>query len=181
MPNWCNNLVTIHAKSSVIKRIKKALERDELFNEFFPMPKELENTSAPSDTPNWYDWRKENWGVKWDVYAPSIIDESEAHVTVRFDTAWVPAATFYERLLGSGQVTELSASYFEPGNCFAGVYDNGWEIDVSLMDFSSHEDFLSNSCIGAQVSAYPWLDDNIRWFFEEWLEPEEDDVDERDA
>jgi hypothetical protein len=181
MPNWCSNLVTIHAKPDVIKRIKNALEREELFNEFFPMPKELENTSAPRDTPNWYDWRKANWGVKWDVCAPAVIEESETHITFYFDTAWMPATTFYGRLIESGEVEELAASYFEPGNCFAGVYDNGSEIDVSLIDFSSYVDFLSKSNMGSAVSAYPWLDENIRWFFEEWLETDEDDVQENDA
>lgn len=181
MPNWCNNLVTIHAKPDVIKRIKNALEREELFNEFFPMPKELENTSTPSNTPNWYDWRVANWGVKWDVCTPSVIDESEAHITFCFNTAWAPATTFYERLLGSGQVKELSASYFEIGTNFAGIYDNGWEVDVSLTDFSSYDDFLRKSVIRSEVAAHPWLDENIRWFFEECVEPEEHNVSESNA
>ena len=61
------------------------------FNKIIPMPVELEGTRAPVENPdseenkalrakygfdNWYDWRWEHWGTKWD--ACDIEDESEA-------------------------------------------------------------------------------------------------------
>lgn len=39
--------------------------------------------------PNWYDWRIENWGTKWNVDDEvSVIDIDEDNYEIRFDTAW---------------------------------------------------------------------------------------------
>lgn len=73
------------------------------FNKIIPMPKELENTKAPVDDPdseenkalrakygfdNWYDWRWENWGTKWDACDVEDESESDDELAIKFDTAW---------------------------------------------------------------------------------------------
>ena len=72
------------------------------FQNVIPMPAELEGTRSPVENPdsdenktlrakygfdNWYDWRWEHWGTKWD--ACDVEDESEGDdLTIKFDTAW---------------------------------------------------------------------------------------------
>ena len=42
---------------------------------------------------------------------------------LRFDSAWSPPIEAYARLFELG--FEVYATYFEPGMCFAGIWDNG--------------------------------------------------------
>jgi hypothetical protein len=64
------------------------------FNTLLPMPKELEGTKSPGDDPNWYDWRIEHWGTKWDADGVSVewvLNENKEHALFySFLTAWGP-------------------------------------------------------------------------------------------
>ena len=56
MPNWCNNTITITGDYDTLVQLKPVVEAGEgLLQAIKPMPKELEGTTSPSDTPNWYD------------------------------------------------------------------------------------------------------------------------------
>lgn len=166
MPNWCNNHVTIHAQPDVINRIKNALEHNELFNEFFPMPEELKDTPTQEITPDWLQWRMANWGVKWDVSDHVIMHESETHITVNLGTAWAPPITFYDDLMASGQIHDLTALYFEPDCLFGGIYENGCDTEITLNYFSSYEDFCLNSPHAKRVAEHPWLDECFEAYYE---------------
>jgi hypothetical protein len=39
---------------------------------------------------DWYDWRCAKWGVKWDAHELNVVDNSNAHIEVSFETAWCP-------------------------------------------------------------------------------------------
>ena len=68
MPNWCNNNIELsHPDKAMVERAAKAFADGTLLNEFIPLPKELEDTTAPSrstneelvakyGSDNWYDW-----------------------------------------------------------------------------------------------------------------------------
>lgn len=165
MPNWCINLATFHATKEVIKRIREATLKDELFNEFLPMPYDLEETKARSGGPNWYAWRIAHWGVKWDVDSAEITDESETHITVRFATAWGPALKFYDYFLNSGQITSITALYIEGGCCFAGVYDDCGNLELCLSNYESYEDYHNRYEEADYVSSFTWLDQAIELFY----------------
>ena len=82
MPNWCDNRITIHGPKKYIRKIDKIVNENAngkgLLDYMMPMPKELEDTTSPSSSAkkpqpvidgydNWYDWRVNNWGTKWEL------------------------------------------------------------------------------------------------------------------
>lgn len=136
MPNWCNNQLTLaHANPAMITRAKLAFDQMRFLQEFVPMPAELKGTKAPSDNPNWYDWRLACWGTKWDIggdHADHITDNENGSVTFCFDSAWAPPAEVYPVLEGFGFI--VRAYWHEPGMGFAGKYANAHQEDFNLED-----------------------------------------------
>lgn len=133
MPNWCvNSLSARHSDPEMIRRFVNAISREELFSEFVPL----------NENGEWeYDKAVNKWGTKWEAGDIGITDSSVDSVHVYFQTAWVPPIKFYEELLDMG--FELSASYFEPGMSFVGVFDNGDDryYDVHSSEFKESKDY----------------------------------------
>ena len=150
MPNWCDNQVTITGSKSVIDKIEKIVKEEKgaggLLNFFKPMPKELEDTTSPSssaDKPqpmvdgfdNWYDWRCENWGTKWEVNEFYGVDRiGKTMITFAFSSAWSPPVGAYEYFLAKNEDCSLKAYYYEGGCDFMGVWDNGDDRCYTICD-----------------------------------------------
>ena len=138
MPNWCNNSITISGPTETIKQLwedaKTAHEGEfGLLSAIAPMPKELEGTTAPSEDGNdWYNWRVNNWGTKWDITDEGLdfIDHEDgtAEITGWFDSAWAPPVGAYEKFCDDMDNCSLEASYYEPGMDFGGFWENGNDI-----------------------------------------------------
>ena len=142
MPNWCENTLTVKGPDKTIKsfvRTAKAKGTALSLNKFIPMPKKLENTISPSrnDTPrqiernkklrakygfdNWYEWRCQHWGVKWDVKA-RLIEHRDGHVTYAFDTAWGPPTDWLDAVAKKYPDLKFTLKYEEPGMGFRGCH-----------------------------------------------------------
>ena len=148
MPNWCNNFVEVsHENPAKIKELAEAFDRGEFCNYAIPVPQELKDTMAGSygdsdkqkaleeqtarniekyGVGNWYDFCTSRWGTKWDVGGNG--EQADIHpdgnlMTAGFDSAWAPPIGVYDALVEQG--FSVRAMYYEPGMCFAGVYDNG--------------------------------------------------------
>ena len=141
MPNWCNNNITITGPNSVIDKIEKIVKDEtgksgQLLNYFHPMPKELEDTEAPSKNsmPNWYDWRVDNWSTKWDVCEFYGIERRNYDVptisviSFGFDSAWAPPIGAYQKFLDENPNVNIRTTYYEGGCDFMGIWDNGDDI-----------------------------------------------------
>jgi hypothetical protein len=130
----------------MLERARDAFNRQELLQEFVPVPKELQivaGSVGAKDDPkqialedqekvnfakygykNWYDWCVNEWGTKWDIGAEGYEVEIEnGGLNLSFDSAWSPPLQAYEKLMELG--FEVRAYYYEPGVAFAGVWDNG--------------------------------------------------------
>lgn len=134
MPNWCSNSITIEGPVAKIRElweqtIQDADDETGLLNAMHPMPKELHDTDGMSDGPNWYSWRVDNWGTKWEVSSEGLEftdnEDGTAEISGWFDSAWAPPVGAYERFVEQNEDCSLTASYFEPGMDFAGFWDNG--------------------------------------------------------
>ena len=168
MPNWCDNQITITGPNSVIDKIEKIVKADDthentgLLNFFKPMPKELEGTTSPSSSAekpqpmvegfdNWYDWRVENWGTKWELCEFYGVDRQhlndsldESTISFAFSSAWAPPINAYEQFLRDNENCSLKAYYYEGGCDFMGEWDNGHDDCYAPSDYKSDSDFWND-------------------------------------
>ncbi len=134
MPNYCINSLIIEGDAKKIQELVDEAQKGDdarFFQLIKPMPKELEGTTSPSDTPNWYGWRCDNWGTKWDACYIDVVDANEGYACFNFDTAWSPPIPVYDALTEQG--LSVTAEYEEHGMGFAGEYINGedshWDLE----------------------------------------------------
>ena len=130
MPNWCQNTAVINAPRPMIDEIKSTLAGDQnLLNWMRPMPEDQKD--------NWYDWCTTNWGTKWDVTDPVVLDDTEEDsITIGFDTAWgPPIEAFRHWAQQDGRVT-YRLIYIETGMGFVGWHS--YDGDYFDEDFADH-------------------------------------------
>lgn len=142
MPNWCSNIATLrHNDTTVIDKIEQA---DGVLQALIPCPEELLNDELTTwghgdeekqrdqlrqemirkyGYQSWYDWNIANWGTKWDLSDVTKTRIDDNTIQLNFDSAWSPPTEAYERLQEEG--FEILAYYYEPGMCFAGIWNNG--------------------------------------------------------
>lgn len=115
MPNHCFNQVTLTCRTEeVAVQMKEQLAGKESvfdFNSLIPEPKELQKSRMKIVSAeelrkqfghdNWYDWRKANWGTKWNSYQCSLDDSMirRGELVYCFLTAWCPPEAVCEKLL----------------------------------------------------------------------------------
>jgi hypothetical protein len=58
----------------------------------------LSDLEARYNYNNWYDWRWDNWGCKWDVCNQQVINTDDQHYDVFYDTPYAPNISFIEDL-----------------------------------------------------------------------------------
>lgn len=197
MPNWCDNQITITGPSSVIDKIEKIVREDDshenngLLNFFRPMPKELEGTTSPgssADKPqpmiegfdNWYDWRCENWGTKWEVCEFYGVDRQGDTISFAFSSAWAPPIPAYQTFLMNmseqKQDVSLKAYYYEGGCDFMGCWDNGDDDCYAPSELKSTDDWW-NDGIGYELDEMFNITESMAEYEAE-LEADKEDVTE---
>ena len=174
MPNWCSNTATltfpdVESANKFYEHYKKVKSDEEHKDEndnllsvlgyFVPEPQY-------NDTAEWYWWRVNNWGTKWDVSMIDIDWVDDVNCVMNFDTAWGPPTIAYEDMEDQDIIVE--ATYYEPGMCFVGRFGSGGVREH--YEFSEIEDPQElRDYIGEE------LDDewNISEYLREWLSEEE--------
>ena len=197
MPNYCNNNIVITGPNSVIDKIEKIANGDkgDLLQYFYPMPKELNDTVAGPEpktkkeklekrrlqveygASNWYDWRVENWGTKWDIMEfyninRKEIGEDESEISLGFDTAWAPALGAYERFIDENSNCSLKAYYYEPGCDFMGEWDNGIDSCFEVAKYGLDDDFWKQG-IGSTLDDYFGITESMAQYLEDTMMDEE--------
>ena len=132
MPNWCENRVSVAGDADLVKEFIELVrgEGEEgafSFQAIDPMPDELLETTAPSeDGLNWYFWRVNNWGCKWDVGETDYYDAEPdyGYVHYEFMTAWGPPNGIYDTLCEKFPNLDIIWFYHEPGCQLAGYLNN---------------------------------------------------------
>ena len=72
---------------------------------------------------NWYDWRNNNWGTKWDINTEVHVDDLyDEGCTLIFQTAWSPPEPIIEKLQEMFPDITFYGGYIGEGWEFAGVF-----------------------------------------------------------
>lgn len=162
MPNWCNNTLEIsHEDPAMMERVRKAFTDGRLLDEFIPVPKSLHIVAGRvgDDTDpkqieleaqekanleahgysTWYDYCVNEWGTKWDIGGDGMEphDDGPNRTTLAFDSAWAPPTAAMDKLMDMGFSVRLY--YYEPGMCFAGIYDENGDDYYDLGDMTSDQ------------------------------------------
>jgi hypothetical protein len=152
MPNWCNNTITLTGpKDKITALYNKAKKEDALLQQLKPMPDALEGTTSPAPKEgkvqplvdgfdNWYDWRVQNWGTKWDVDADNLeLSDDGTTITGWFDSAWAPPIHAYEYFLTDNEDCSIKSYYYEGGMDFGGLWEDFADAEVTMSDFTADE------------------------------------------
>jgi hypothetical protein len=192
MPNWCNNTLELaHKDPAMIVRARDAFNRQELLQEFIPVPKELqivagrvsdeaEQAKLEADTArnvevygygNWYDYCVNEWGTKWDVGAEGYeVEVENGRLTMSFDSAWSPPIAAYEKLHEMG--FEVRAYYYESGMCFAGIWDDGCDDFYDLSQCRNADEM--EDLLPTVLDEMFCISEGMREYEEEMAEEEEE-------
>lgn len=185
MPNWCNNSVEIrHTDPAMLERVRAAFNGEGLLQEFIPVPDDLRNTvsgfmgedkRAAHEAQqkanlekygynDWYSFCVNEWGTKWDIGADgNPATDIPGGLHLGFDSAWSPPIAAYEKLVEMG--FEIRAMYYEPGMCYAGIWEDGNDDyhEYSGMDSAAIAENLPaelDEAFGISEQAAEWEEEN---------------------
>lgn len=120
MPNWTTNILKIRGDQ---KRLEEFQEKNDgekkealSFEGLIPMPLGLDilSSSQPNEDLQkkydenikkygfkcWYDWRRANWGTKWNADSSSV-EDIEGGIQYRFITAWCAPLPWLQKAIES--------------------------------------------------------------------------------
>jgi hypothetical protein len=183
MPNWCQNKATLtplteEAAAALRPCDPKSASPAGLLNILRPMPEELNIDALLGDamTPeqqanmtkhghrDWYSWRVDNWGTKWEVdltdyeWTEPTDDAPFGTLLIDFDSAWAPPIEAFEFALDRYR---SSITYFEGGMGFAGAWRNGEMLEEGeVCGLTDGELELCFPRVTAAFDLHAYLDEN---------------------
>lgn len=131
MPNWCTNYINITGSKQLIEDLWNTAKQNAadnklnrgLLSAMYPEP-------VYEQEDQWYNWRVNNWGTKWDVDLEGLeLDDTgdgNASILGVIDTAWSPPIEAFKHFAEQHDQDGLHASieYHEPGMGFVGQWDS---------------------------------------------------------
>ena len=111
MPNWCMNDLRISGDTEEILRFIEDNKTDGefCFKTLFPEPE----YANPED---WYEWRLQNWGTKWDVDGDVDVNKLDDDLyRLYFTTAWSPPIHWFETVIKNYPALKFELNAGEPG------------------------------------------------------------------
>jgi hypothetical protein len=145
MPNWCSNEVQIDGNEKDIAKFKEECFTDHKgvavldFSKVLPEPDYDKpkkdgthnngvQTEPSSVMPDWWTWRNDNWGTKWnlvpnhdgDLTSYDFVENHEDYIQLEFETAWSPPNGIYEAIVEKYPDLDINWFYREDGVQMAG-------------------------------------------------------------
>lgn len=121
--------------------------------------KQLDELKEKYGYTDWYNWRVDNWGTKWDT-AESEVDEMDGKsLIVHYNTAWGPNDGFVKFASEVYPSLKFRLSFEEPGMGFCGVtLCEGGELIMHRDGDLEWIDPDTNRLV-------EWSSDNDRWMY----------------
>jgi hypothetical protein len=126
MANFSENRIQILGTKENIEKLYQELEKlnvqtcENFFDHFFPTPQAVDEKDGEGE---WFDWRFDNWGTKWNPVPASIymMRDSDTSILLSMNTAWGPPNKFLNHLSKKYNM-EVENEYEDLGNEFFGIY-----------------------------------------------------------
>ena len=150
MPNWCENELDVYGSFDELTEFAvKAKSTDEplSFASLVPEPTYdgyLDSQiTVEKGSPDWYNWRNENWGTKWDITEVQHYNGPDS-LGYTFETAWGPPDIWVAKVSKLYPHLKFVITYAEMGMDFGGKieYKNG---SIEHEKSGSYNDFASCS------------------------------------
>lgn len=161
MPNWCSNTLWVDGNPEQLKDFKTKTTKPADHNQpnrveftlegLYPTPPELMATDAFGQSENsealiekfgfsdWYSWRINKWGTKWDVTESDIYENSDTEFMVVFDSAWAPPTSWLEYIAPQFPELKFKLAFSEPGLNFCGYAswdaENGFDQEETQLEW----------------------------------------------
>lgn len=134
MPNNCWNTLVVKGTKDDVDKFYSSHIRDSPFEDGEYIKERILdfNTVIPEpfdartgEEYNWYGWRCENWGTKWNSYDCLVIYNNHSHteVSIDFFTAWSPPEPVIKKLIEMYPSLSFCLDYEETGECYAGILE----------------------------------------------------------
>jgi hypothetical protein len=152
MPNWCTNELYVTGDKQQLADFKaKTMNEKEEFtlDILIPTPPDLISVVSPNiyrgndddqeakdvheaythalklryGYDSWYDWRINNWGIKWDASETYYNELSEESMHVSFWSPWAPPITWVSKVAKMYPLLNFVLEYMEEGMDFCGVFE----------------------------------------------------------
>jgi len=145
MPNWCSNEVQIDGTKEDIAKFREECFTEHKgspvldFAKIIPEPdydkpqkdgthNDGVQTEFKWEMPDWWNWRNDNWGTKWNLVphhdgdlTDYDIDSGKDSISMSFDTAWEPPNGIYNAIVDRYPDLDINWFYREDG-----VQMSGW-------------------------------------------------------
>jgi len=117
VPNWCVNRLAIAGPPAAVKLLVEELASPDAALDFAalrPTPPELlADQPVPAEGfPDWYEWRRTHWGVKWNASDVTRRGYGRTgRVRYRFMTPYGPPSAFLDFVAARYPEVAMSLSY----------------------------------------------------------------------
>ena len=96
-----------------------------------------------SSFPDWYNWRCEHWGDKWNAQDTKVSRLESGAIELKFDTAWSPPVPIFEAIAERFPELEITGDFID------GQYNWSGEVhivagDVRLKDTTEENDEIAH-------------------------------------
>ena len=158
MPNWVTSYLTV--KKEVAEKYILNKENEVDFEILCPMPKEEEE--------NWYDWRIENWGCKWNSDNTYVEEIEDGKVRIEFNTPWCTPWKWLVALREKGFDYHL-AWFEEQGYRGIEIAKNGSFIEFELPMVEWEEDENGEYISSEENESFDWRELKYEGEYEELI------------
>jgi hypothetical protein len=134
MPNHCsNNLYVTGPLSIVFDFCRDHYRKEPGGTKKYTLDFSVHVAEPVIENHDWYNWRVENWGTKWNAYDispdtfPEVLSrivekDNNASILYSFTTAWSPPIPWVLKMSPNYPLLTFSLDYQEPSMDFCGIY-----------------------------------------------------------